>query len=145
MNQGKTARMAREWLSVIGIRLRGKLYLLCPILLTACQHTAPQYADVPSVPTIAPRTVIAGKITNTTVLSPVTLDNKPDPAWLKPPAQLFTLGPGDKVEIELLGEPASKVTTIVGPDGKIYFNLLAGIDVWGLTLVEAKQRLEAEL
>jgi len=28
------------------------------------------------------------------------------------------------------------------PDGKLYFNLLPGVDVWGLTLTEAKTRLE---
>jgi protein involved in polysaccharide export with SLBB domain len=78
-------------------------------------------------------------------MSPVALGKPLDPSWLQPPKDLFTLGPGDKVEIELLGEPASKTTTVVAPDGKIYFNLLPGIDVWGLTIAQAKQRLEAEL
>jgi protein involved in polysaccharide export with SLBB domain len=34
---------------------------------------------------------------------------------------------------------------MVAPDGKIYFNLLPGVDVWGLTLAQAKARLEDEL
>lgn len=75
---------------------------------------------------------------------PVTMSNQFDPGWLEPPADLFKLGPGDRVEIELLGEPASRATTLVAPDGKIYFNLLPGVDVWGLTLAQAKARLEQE-
>jgi protein involved in polysaccharide export with SLBB domain len=34
---------------------------------------------------------------------------------------------------------------MVGPDGKIYFHLLPGTDVWGATLAQAKSRLETEL
>jgi protein involved in polysaccharide export with SLBB domain len=75
----------------------------------------------------------------------VTLTNQIDPAWLTPPTNLSTLGPGDRLEIELLDEPASRATTIVGPDGKVYFNLLPGIDVWGLTITEARQRMERNL
>ena len=118
-----------------------KACLLLPVLLTACEHVEPHYADLPGAHSGPVTNVIA----NEAVLSPVALDHPMDPAWLKPPARLFTLGPGDKLEIELLGEPGSRVTTIVAPDGKVYFNLLPGIDVWGLTLAEAKQRLESEL
>ena len=39
-------------------------------------------------------------------------------------------------------EPIATVT--VGPDGKIYYYLLPGVDVWGLTLPEARDRLERE-
>jgi polysaccharide export outer membrane protein len=83
--------------------------------------------------------------TNRATVSTVTLTNRIDPEWLQPPHELFTLGPGDKVEVELLGEPTSRTTTVVGPDGKVYFNVLPGIDVWGLTIAQAKQRLEMEL
>ncbi len=72
----------------------------------------------------------------------VAFTNSFNPEWLKPPTQLFTLGPGDQVQIEVLGDPSTKATTVVGPDGKIYFNLLPGINVWGLTLAQAKGRLE---
>jgi protein involved in polysaccharide export with SLBB domain len=141
MKQGNRARLERGWWFVIDIRLWRRLCLLCPVLLTACHHTNPYYADTPALPSAS----ISGAGKDSTALSPVALDDQLDPAWLKPPSQLFTLGPGDKIEIEVLGDPGSRVTTVVGPDGKIYFNLLTGIDVWGLTLVEAKQRLEAEL
>lgn len=70
--------------------------------------------------------------------------NRIDPELLKPSSDLFTLGPGDRVEIELLGDLGSRTTTTVGPDGKLYFNLLNGVDVWGLTLSQAKEALEKE-
>ncbi len=66
------------------------------------------------------------------------------PELLKPSTHLFTLGPGDRVEIELLDDLGSRTTTTVGPDGKLYFNLLPGVDVWGLTLSQAKDTLEKE-
>src|SRR5213075_3544856 len=50
----------------------------------------------------------------------------------------------DRLEIEVIGDPASRTITIVGPDGKIYFSLLPGIDVWGATLAQAKALLEQE-
>ncbi|HYG24100.1 MAG TPA: polysaccharide biosynthesis/export family protein [Verrucomicrobiae bacterium] len=75
----------------------------------------------------------------------VTVTNHIDAAWLAAPTNLFTLGPGDRLEIELLDEPASKSTTVVGPDGKLYFNLLPGLDVWGLSLGQAKQLIEQNL
>src|SRR4051794_30253995 len=56
----------------------------------------------------------------------VTITNQLSPELLRPGNALFTLGPGDSVEIELLGNPASRVLTRVGLDGKIYFSLLPG-------------------
>jgi protein involved in polysaccharide export with SLBB domain len=75
----------------------------------------------------------------------VDLTNRLDESWLRPSRELFTLGPGDRLEIEILGDPASKSSTIVAPDGKIYYNLLPGLDVWGLTLSQAKAQIEGEL
>jgi len=72
--------------------------------------------------------------------------NEPlDPALLKQSATTFRLGPGDQVELEVIGEPSTRSTATVGPDGKIYFYLLPGIDVWGLTLPELRERIAAEL
>ena len=67
------------------------------------------------------------------------------PEWLKPSTKPFQLGPGDKVELEVLGKAGSRTATFVCPDGKIYFDLLPGLEVWGLTLPETKQMLEREL
>jgi polysaccharide export outer membrane protein len=61
-----------------------------------------------------------------------------DPALLQLPSDAFTLGPGDKLEIEFIGDLTSRTSVEVGPDGKIYYYLLPGIDVWGLTLPQAR-------
>lgn len=71
--------------------------------------------------------------------------NRINPQWLTPPTEPFRLGPGDKIEIEVLGLADSRKTTFVCPDGKIYYDLLPGLDVWGLTLAETKALLEREL
>jgi polysaccharide biosynthesis/export protein len=78
-------------------------------------------------------------------LSQVILTNQVGSDLLKPSTKPFTLGPGDRLEIEVLGDPLSRTATAVGPDGKIYFHLLPGIDVWGLTLAETKSVLEQRL
>lgn len=86
-----------------------------------------------------PRTIDAATFDPTTTeTSTTTLD----PALLNPPPQPITLGPGDQLELELLDDPASRTTVTVGPDGKVYFYLVPGIDVWGLTLDQARQKLE---
>jgi len=68
-----------------------------------------------------------------------------DPALLKPPTEPFTLGPGDRLEIEVLGDVATRTRLVVGPDGKIYFYVLPGLDVWGLSLAETQALLAREL
>jgi polysaccharide biosynthesis/export protein len=73
-----------------------------------------------------------------------TMLRQPDPSLLEPPREPFRLGPGDELEIEIVGEPETMTLTRVGPDGKIYFGLLPGLDVWGLTLSEAKNLIEVE-
>jgi protein involved in polysaccharide export with SLBB domain len=75
----------------------------------------------------------------------VTLTNTLDSALLQPGQSLFTLGPGDALDIELWANPLSRTLTLVGPDGKIYYNLLPGLDVWGLTLPQTTDLLEKEL
>ncbi len=86
--------------------------------------------------------VVTGNPTNV-VFQAVESENKIKPEWLRPSTEPFRLGPGDKIEIELVSDPAAtRVTSTVGPDGKIYFNLLPGIDVWGLTLEETRVKIE---
>jgi len=66
-------------------------------------------------------------------------------SWLTPPTNSFQLGPGDRLEIELLSDPTTKSLAQVGPDGKVYYSFLPGQFVWGLTLAEARELLEKEL
>ncbi len=71
--------------------------------------------------------------------------NAINPSWLKPSASEFRLGPGDKVDVELLGNGEGPQPALVGPDGKIYFNLIPGLKVWGLTLAQTRDALQAQL
>jgi polysaccharide export outer membrane protein len=68
-----------------------------------------------------------------------------DPALLRPGDTAFHLGPGDQLDLEVMGDPSTRATVTVGPDGKIYYYMLPGLDVWGLTLPEARARLGDEL
>jgi polysaccharide biosynthesis/export protein len=115
-----------------------KLRLLCflcisVLVLAGCQHPGPRFNpyELNNRPELDMQTV--------------TLTNRIDPAWLQPPTQLFTLGPGDRIEVALMNEVTSRAPCTVGPDGKIYFDLLPGLDVWGLTLPQTKALLEREL
>jgi protein involved in polysaccharide export with SLBB domain len=120
--------------------------LIGPLFAAGCQHTEARFAESPALttPSAAPH---SGPASSESMggLKHVVITNEFDSAWLQPSTKPFTLGPGDRVEIELMGEAASRVTTIVAPDGKIYFNLLPGVDVWGMTLPQAKAALEAEM
>jgi len=94
-----------------------------------------------------PTNNMAGGVTNASVtpaFEDVGFSNQVDSALLVSPTAPFTLGPGDKLDIELIDDLNSKALVTVGPDGKIYFGFLPGLDVWGLTLNEAKTVLERE-
>ncbi len=64
-----------------------------------------------------------------------------DPALLLPGNSAFRLGPGDQFDIEVMGDNSARASVTVGPDGKIYYYLLPGLDVWGLTLPETRARI----
>lgn len=64
------------------------------------------------------------------------------PEWLKPSPRPFALGPGDKLEIEILGETGTRTDTFVTPDSKVYFDLLPGIDVKGKTTTQLREEME---
>jgi protein involved in polysaccharide export with SLBB domain len=44
-----------------------------------------------------------------------------------------------------MGDLSTRASVTVGPDGKIYYYMLPGLDVWGLTLPDARARLGDEL
>lgn len=117
--------------------------LMTVVLLAVCVGTATAKPKFAPVYQTTPVFQDVQTITAPTQMVPLT--NNFDSAWLKPNADLFTLGPGDKLELEIIGETNSITLTSVGPDGKVYFNLLPGIDVWGLTLGETKAAMEREL
>lgn len=68
-----------------------------------------------------------------------------DPKCLQKPEKPYTLGPGDKLEIEILGETGTRTDTFVTPDSKIYYDLLPGIEVAGKTTQQLQTELETQL
>jgi protein involved in polysaccharide export with SLBB domain len=106
-------------------------------LMAGCKSTGPRFNPRSSEQT-------SGKSVSTNLFVNAST-NLIKPEWLKPSTEPFRLGPGDKLDLEILGRAGPATATFVCPDGKIYFDLLPGIDVWGLTLAETKQKLESEL
>ena len=107
------------------------------VLLAGCKSAGPKFE-----PRAARK---PAPIAGSTNLFSNAATNRLNPAWLKPSTEPFHLGPGDRLELEVLGRTGTRAVTFVCPDGKIYYDLLPGLDVWGLTLDETKQLLEREL
>lgn len=113
------------------------LGLLACLLLAACQspfeRTGPKFDARESSP---------AAVTNLNAVAVPAPPADPLPSAADEP---FTAGPGDKLEIEILSDPSSRAVTTVGPDGKVYYYLLPGLDVWGLTLSQIRSKLQDEL
>ena len=88
------------------------------------------------------------RVTSTSTNASFTQTKRQDPIqpeWLKPPSKPYALGPGDKLEIEILGETGTRTDTFVTPDSKIYFDLLPGIDVKGKTTSLLREEMQKML
>jgi len=116
----------------VGIFLAGLLMLAG---LSGCE-TGPRFDA---------RATTQARLAALTNLAPVTVTNAADARLLQPPSEYFTLGPGDRLDIEMVGDPTTQTAAVVGPDGKIYFDLLPGLDVWGRTIPETKALIEKAL
>ena len=118
-----------------------RIYLLCSAALLAavvgCSSTAKRDAQ-----SLATANLAASATSNAVTL---VVTNEVHPELLRPSDAPFTLGPGDRLEIELLGTTNSRAAASVGPDGKIYYYLLPGMDVWGLTLAQTRGLLQKEI
>jgi len=68
-----------------------------------------------------------------------------DREMFAPSREPFRVGPGDKLEIEILGGDSTRRTALIGPDGKLYYALSPSIDVSFLTLDEIRQELAKQL
>ena len=117
----------RHWPEVIG---HWSLVISTLLLLSACQgHRRPPTAPLPATTLGTPAAVL--------------------PAAALPAEELvadpFALGAGDAVEIELLGLPNTRRLCLVMPDGRIYYDLLPGLRVEGLTLEDLRARLANDL
>ncbi len=117
------------------------IFSLCGISLALALLTGCQMPSRSDAPRFNPRAT--GVFSNSA--AGLNLGRQLDPALLQPDRELFKLGPGDQIQAEILGRATSRVDMTVGPDGKVYFDLLPGLDVWGLTVGQTKRLLEKEL
>ncbi len=74
----------------------------------------------------------------------VPLANKIPPELLAEPPDPYRLGPGDKLELELMEVPDTRQLSIVMPDGMLYFQT-ARVRAAGMTLSQLKNALENQL
>ncbi|MDB6056085.1 MAG: Polysaccharide export protein [Verrucomicrobiales bacterium] len=118
--------MRKQWVIVIGV--------LVLTIFGGCKAYTPGPKFDPRAATLS-----KGMVTN---LPAAVFTNRVSADLLQPGTNQFRLGPGDKMEIEFMDDVNSRTLTTVGPDGKIYFGILPGIDVWGMTLPETQAALE---
>ena len=109
------------------------LSLLAAASLASCTHSNQQVRKFN--PHSTPDTTAADVVKTS-------LSQSPDPSLLSPDPSPFRLGPGDVIDIELLNSGDGPQSTFVGPDGRIYFHLLNGQQVWGLTIAETTLLLQ---
>jgi len=110
-----------------------------PLILLAATAVVTGCVNVRHGPVFDPRVAPAPTFQETSATNAI------NPVWLKPSTNEFRLGPGDRVDIDLLGSAQGPQPVTVGPDGKIYYDLLPGQPVWGLTLSQTCDQLNREL
>lgn len=112
--------------------------LAAALTLTGCQQLKLRRNAPPPPPTLTPTPVSFAPET-------VAEASMLEPSLLRRPVTEYRLGPGDILDVEILGETGTRARTVVGPDGKVYFHMLPGVDVWGLTLGQARTNLVKEM
>jgi protein involved in polysaccharide export with SLBB domain len=75
---------------------------------------------------------------------PVHVPQGPPADLLGEPHDSYRLGPGDKLELELMEVADTRQTSIVMPDGNLYYQT-AEVHAAGLTITELKAALEKQL
>ena len=105
------------------------LFIAC--VLIACRSTRPAPGTG-----AAPQKLGTNAFESVSPLAPIQKE------WLSPSQDFFRVGPGDILEIEIIGGKEAPVAVQVGPDGKIYYSLLPGLFVWGLSLAEGRELIE---
>lgn len=117
-------------MTTLGATLRLLACSLLGLALAACHgHRRPPSAPLPAAPLAVPTTV---------------LEAAPLPPESLTPAP-FVLGPGDAVEVEILGLPNTRRLCLVMPDGGIYYDLLPRLRGEGLTLESLRVLLAGQL
>ena len=123
-------------------------------VVTACWPVVGSGASVPGAgPILPPARGVAHRFdphaakggAEVSAFRRVRTDARIDPAWLVPPTEPYRVGPGDQLEVELLEFPETRQSCPVLPDGTVFFHVLDGLQVSGLTLDEIKAAMEKGL
>src|SRR5438270_582043 len=85
------------------------------VLGCAGQHKRSDSSASPDLTDLKAPEAAATKVAGVKVAG-VTVTNQIEAGLLRPAQNWFTLGPGDRVELEVLGRPATRTITAVGPD-----------------------------
>jgi len=112
---------------------RGVVSILFMLMLTACSPLGSRFD--PYSPTASAQDGFKS----------VSLEGGIKPEDLQPSREPFHLGPGDKLEIEVMHEEGTLKQCWVMPDGKLYYLALKGQKVTDLSVPEVKVLLEKEL
>lgn len=105
----------------------------CALVICGCKSYGPRFD------------ARAPKTDSTNILfTPLPATNLLNAVLLQAPTNFFRIGPGDVIQIESSEDPVP-ATLLVGPDGKVYYGLLPGVFIWGMTLNEAKLQLQKEM
>ena len=83
--------------------------------------------------------------TGSAAFQTVSIGKKFSADFLRPPKELFRVGTGDKLEIEVLEISNTRQVCTVMPDGYLYYQTEPGFKAAGLTVAELKKRLETAL
>jgi protein involved in polysaccharide export with SLBB domain len=111
-------------------------FILIVVMVTGCRTRGPSFDP------LSPEGGMADAEENFTAAN---VTNRLDKSLLKASTDPYRLGPGDIIDVEVIGELKSQILLAVGPDGKIYYSLLPGTSVWGLSLAETRALLQREL
>src|SRR3990167_8692651 len=112
------------------------LLLVASFFLASCSSYGPEFNPYSS-------NSPAGVSTNS--FESVKIERKISSEWLRAPSEPYRLGPGDSLTIELVGVANTQTTTFVTPDGRLYYQNVAGAKVLGMSLPELKEMLERDL
>lgn len=107
--------------------------MLCAVALAGCGAMGPGFD--PRAKTAA----ASGTFTKVKTSADIPRD------WLRPPAGKYRIGPGDRLEIEMLEFPETHQRCLVMPDGTLFFHTVSGVKVAGMSIDEVKTTLEKAL
>ena len=110
--------------------------LSAALLISGC--TTPNYKDAEKFDAVAEQSQIDAQ------LRPVKLNTRAV-SVSKPKSDSDRIGPGDRLNIAILGRPESRTSCVVLPDGMVYYDIAGGVKVSGLTVGQVEKKISDAL